>query len=188
MVDDWTSALRQLTRKPPEEGVNNAVINVMRGSDTDRAAALVMASLVDTILGSAIAYALKLNQNATRRLLLHTGPLATFEAREVMVSALGLIGEETRENLVAIRRIRNCFAHAMSDINFNSPEIVRACNRLKLADKWQFFADQAQEKKTRYKFGYACHTIYHGFMHFIGIDFARGIPPQRTLPDSPILP
>ncbi len=129
-----------------------------------------------------------LNQNATKHLLLHTGPLATFEAREVMVSALGLIGEETSKNLVVIRRIRNCFAHAMSDINFNSPEIVRACNRLKLADKWQFFVDQAQEKKTRYKFGYACHTIYHRLMHFIGIDFARGIPPQRTLPDSPILP
>jgi hypothetical protein len=61
MADDWESALRNLTRKPPEEGSKNAVLNSMIGNDSDRAAALVMASFVEASLPIGIILVLGIN-------------------------------------------------------------------------------------------------------------------------------
>jgi hypothetical protein len=59
MADDWESALRKLTRKPPSSEVMQTITAAMRGCADDRSAALLSAALADAAILSAIANALR---------------------------------------------------------------------------------------------------------------------------------
>lgn len=192
MADDWESALRNLTRKPPDEGSKNAVLNSMIGNDSDRAAALVMTSFVESSLPIGIILVLGINDQANiKKLFLERGILATFEARAQMATLLGIFGPEAQENLKVIRLVRNAFAHSMVDINFTTKEIDRACNRLTLSKNDDFFVrrlkeSNEKEKTNRTTFGYACDSIYQSML-FLGLNrILTGSP--RILLDSPVRP
>ena len=103
METDWKTALRRLTKTPPSERTKSAVLDCMRGTDSDRAAALIIGSLVETGLRAAIVYALG-----------HHDRGQTFASQIRTARGLNLIGTETFENLETIREVRNTFAHAMS--------------------------------------------------------------------------
>jgi DNA-binding MltR family transcriptional regulator len=60
-------------------------------------------------------------------------PLSTFSARIKAAYCLGLIGKNIYDDLEAIRKIRNKFAHKMHGYTFDEPEIVSWCKSLKLA-------------------------------------------------------
>jgi hypothetical protein len=59
-----------------------------------------------------------------------TAPLASFHGKIVMGYALGMYGPAARNDLLAIKRIRNAFAHAPRSITFETAEIVTECQRL----------------------------------------------------------
>lgn len=56
--------------------------------------------------------------------------LRDFAAKTAMAFAMGIIGEQTRCDLGAIRRIRNAFAHTRLKVDFDTPEIVAACEQI----------------------------------------------------------
>src|SRR5580704_5762255 len=58
------------------------------------------------------------------------GPLSSFHGKILIGFAIGMYGPATRHDLLAIKRIRNAFAHAPRSINFDTPEIISECTRL----------------------------------------------------------
>lgn len=172
---DWKKALRELTRKPPGKGAKSAVLDSMRGTDTDRAAALIIGSLVESSLSAAIAYTLG-----------HHDKRQTFASRIGVAKALNLIGSQTLQNLEVIREVRNTFAHAMSDVEFGTPEVANACNRLVISENHQGFVRRETERHARFRYGYASQTIFLASLNFA---FTRStLDPRRTPPSTPILP
>jgi hypothetical protein len=57
-------------------------------------------------------------------------PLGSFHGKILIGYALGLYGPTARRDLVAIKQIRNAFAHAPRAITFETPQIVSACKNL----------------------------------------------------------
>jgi hypothetical protein len=172
---EWKTALRELTRKPPGERAKSAVLDCMRGTDTDRAAALIIGSLVETSLSAAIVYALGRHDKSQ-----------TFASRIRAARTLNLIGTETFENQEVIREVRNTFAHAMSAIQFDTPEVTNACNRLIISENYRHFVRAETQRRARFQYGYSSQTIFLTNLNFA---FTRStLDPRRTPPSTPILP
>jgi hypothetical protein len=62
--------------------------------------------------------------------------LATFSAKTRLSYALRVINKETRDDLDLIRYIRNAFAHIHGHIDFDTPEIIDACEHFHLINNW----------------------------------------------------
>ena len=58
-------------------------------------------------------------------------PLGSAKAKADILQAFGLYGQETRDMLEYIFRVRNRFAHEQSARDFSDPSIVETCRRLK---------------------------------------------------------
>jgi hypothetical protein len=186
MADDWESALRKLTREPPSSEAMQAIMTAMQGDINDRSVALLSAALTETAVRSAIAYILHPNETISKRLFARDGPFSDFNSCICGAAALRLIGDKTTANLDVIRAVRNVFAHCMSDIRFNTPEIERACNRLTVSNNAAFFIDRNQERKNRYRYCYACDDIFRSLINYVGTMWITGQP--GTLRDYPVLP
>jgi hypothetical protein len=176
MGTDWKTALHELTRKPPGERAKSAVLDCMRGTDTDRAAALIIGSLVESSLAAAIAHVGLHNRRQ----------ITTFANRIRSANALNLIGAATLKNLEVIREVRNTFAHAMSAIEFETPEVTIACNQLVISANHTGFVKEETKRHARFQYGYASQTIFLASLNFA---FTRSwLDPRRTPPSTPILP
>ncbi len=186
MADDWESALRKLTRKPPSSEVMQSIITAMQGVADDRSAALLSAALTEGAIISAIAFVLRPDEATRKLLFLEGGPFSDFDKRIIGSCALRLIGDKTAANLKVIRAVRNVFAHCMSGVLFDAPEIERACNRLTVSTNSAFFINLEATRKSRYRFCYACDEIFRGLLNYAGTMWITGQP--GTLPDHPILP
>ena len=58
------------------------------------------------------------------------GPLSQFSAKIEVAYIFGLVDEATYKDLLAIKEIRNRFAHTSRFVSFKSEEIKTACQRL----------------------------------------------------------
>lgn len=186
MADDWESALRKLTREPPSSEVMQTIVKAMQEGTDDRSVALLSAALTETAVRSAIAYILRPHAKILKRLFFQDGPFSDFSRCISGAAALHLIGDKTTANLDVIRAVRNVFAHCMSDVLFDTPEIERACNRLTVSSNSAFFIDKEPSRKIRYRYCYACDEIFRGLLNYTGTMWITGQP--GTLPDHPILP
>ena len=93
----------------------------------DRAAAIVAAAILETILEEGIVDRL-LPMSNTHRDALFGGEasFATFSAKINLGLSLGLYGNKTKSDLNLIRKIRNEFAH-YANRSFGHPEISKHC-------------------------------------------------------------
>jgi len=64
-------------------------------------------------------------------------PLGTFGARIDISYCLGLISKEELQDLQIIQDIRNKFAHRLHDISFDDEDIIEACKRLNIPQKFR---------------------------------------------------
>jgi DNA-binding MltR family transcriptional regulator len=64
-----------------------------------------------------------LSAEMKKRLFDGYGPLSSFSAKIDLSYALQIVPKDKYVDLVTIRKIRNQFAHSMSLVNFESPEI-----------------------------------------------------------------
>ena len=162
MVENWKQALRRLTSQFSGAGAGAAIMTAAQGSDSDRAAALIMASFVDIAMNGLIIYAIRVSdQTAVNQLFMSDqSPLYDFGAKITFCKAVHIIGNDTAYNLDIIRKIRNTFAHALDDINFKTKEISKACSLL-ILDK------EHTRLSNRLKFGIACDVIYQRVLHLL---------------------
>jgi len=98
----------------------------------DRTAALVAGALLERALEKAIASRLtKLKLARYKEVFDGTGPLSNFQAKIRIGFALSLFGNNCYSDLDKIRVVRNVFAHAAHNVQFNTKRIANQCNQLK---------------------------------------------------------
>jgi hypothetical protein len=141
---------------------------------SDRAAAVVLGSMVESSLGTFLKAKIRkdLKPGQKRRLFDYEGPLGTFSAKIILTYAMELIGPVTHHDLDLIRVIRNEFAHSRRHLNFDATQTANVCKHLKYPDlpgaSMQFIAlktaaeelgknPNLSDSRTRYRL--ACHTI-----------------------------
>ena len=101
-------------------------------TESDRAAALVAAAVIDLRLADNLS-AFMVSDKAAKTLLKGANaPLGTFSARINAAFALALIDEKEQGQCHIIRRIRNEFAHSEHGISFKTARIVALCDQLGL--------------------------------------------------------
>jgi len=100
--------------------------------ETDRAAGIVGAAILDSALESALkAYLIK-STHAKNDSLFDgpNAPLSSFSSKIDMMFRLGLISEQMAKALHMIRRIRNNFAHDITNCDFKNQQVVSLINEL----------------------------------------------------------
>jgi hypothetical protein len=101
--------------------------------ENDRGNALILGAYAERVLENTIARCL-IREAASAPLYDRVfgadeaGAINGFAGKIVLGYALGLYTEQVREDLQTIRHIRNVFAHAVSNVDFTTPEIAEACN------------------------------------------------------------
>lgn len=96
-------------------------------SSDDRTCAILCSSYIDDLLHSIVADTLLGNKKARNGLLSDMMPLSTFSARINLAYCLNIIPHTVFSDLNSIRRIRNSFAHQVSDLSFSRDPIRGQC-------------------------------------------------------------
>lgn len=92
--------------------------------ESTRAKVILSACYLDELLDQLLKIMLKPNNEKNDPLFDGPqAPLSTFSAKIELASRLGAIPEETKKSLHLIRKIRNKFAHSLTECDFNDPEI-----------------------------------------------------------------
>lgn len=126
--------LQDVIREPLKGGDPDFVPELHDASDRSAAiliSANVARDLEQLIMSSIISTT---DEDVKSRLLGRDGALSSFYGNIYLGHAIGLYGQEVLNNLEAIRRIRNVFAHAPSMVCFDLPEIVAECARFSVLD------------------------------------------------------
>src|SRR6185312_2745135 len=83
------------------------------------------------------------------RLTSENGPANSFSQKINLAFAFGIIDEKRRKALIAIKNVRNVFAHSKKLIEFNDPLIVEELSEVKIADRKhaRTFASMMKERR-----------------------------------------
>ena len=88
----------------------NSLVDAYDG-ESDRAAALLAGSFVETFLGSILEDLFVRDDKHMRAIFKGHGPLSSFSARAELLYAMGFLTDVMWNDLKFIRKIRNHFAH-----------------------------------------------------------------------------
>lgn len=115
--------------------------------ESDRAAAILGAAKLDTLLYQIIQSVLRPNVSKNDELLDGDSPLGTFSSRIMFCYRIGVINDLTAWSLNMIRRIRNQFAHEVSgsiiDSGSHRDRIVELIKPLRNNYYYNFFLQNA---------------------------------------------
>lgn len=101
---------------------------------SDRAAAIVIAALVELRLSLAIKSRLQQDQVIIDRMFRASGPLGSFACKIDLAFLIEVITKEAHRDLVVFKNIRNDFAHQLHALDFSAASIEKECQRLKLIE------------------------------------------------------
>jgi DNA-binding MltR family transcriptional regulator len=134
-------ALRKLIRDvPPPADVKLILDNLDK--ESDRSAALVASSLLDTTLERVLRHSMtRKDRELNNQLFQQRGPLGDFYSKVIIANAFGVISEKMAAELNIIRNIRNVFAHATSSLSFETEEIAAEIKRSEILRVIQEKAD-----------------------------------------------
>jgi hypothetical protein len=106
-------------------------------TETDRAVAIVGASLIEHYLENALQFRLRPIDNDSAkgkeerdRLYGVNGIFSGISAKIVGAYAMQMIGPTTRRDLEIINKVRNQFAHDMNPVTFDTDSIRARCNEI----------------------------------------------------------
>lgn len=95
--------------------------------ESDRGFALVVSAWIDDALQEVLRSRFIMDGAGVEELLGTDSPLGTFSAKIKAAYCMGLIDARVRRELDLIRKIRNDFAHARSDLSFTTPQVKSRC-------------------------------------------------------------
>ena len=105
-------------------------------AETDRGRALVTAAFLDETLKRLLMARISVGGNKKKKFVQPLfdifGPLSSFSAKIRICYAIGLISETVADDLDAIRRIRNEFAHSLIERSFEDSPIKEWISELKV--------------------------------------------------------
>jgi DNA-binding MltR family transcriptional regulator len=103
----------------------------MLSEQSEAGNASVLAGLVEDWLQKLLLHVARpMSNKAAKALFEGAGHLSTFSAKIEIAYAFRMLGDTTYNDLVAIKNIRNRFAHTIKFVSFSSEEITKACERL----------------------------------------------------------
>lgn len=118
--------LRELIRKWPAPPELKQALEIAQ-IESDRAAAIMSAALLEGVLEKYITSKLKVSDKETLHSLFDDrGPLSDFHSKILIAKAFGVITDGMAVELIRIKNIRNVFAHAAGLVSFETPEIKKA--------------------------------------------------------------
>ncbi len=119
-------SLHDLSRRLPSPADLRSTFGSL-SQDTDRSVAIVAASVAENALERVIrARMLVSRRDLSDGLFGHRGPVSDFNGKIQIAEAFGFIAPPIAFDLQLIRKIRNAFAHAASNIGFSTPEVAAA--------------------------------------------------------------
>jgi hypothetical protein len=118
-----------------EESIRSILTEL--GHESDRAAGIVGAVLVEDSLTILIKSRLLTNDDLHQELFRSGGPLGAFSVKINLAHLMGLYSTTAREELDTIRKIRNEFAHRVAR-SFSFDRIRALANNLSLSEKVEF--------------------------------------------------
>lgn len=161
------------------------LMELERREGNDRSAGILAAAILDDRLSSAIESRLRpLSKPMRDRLFGEYGAMSEFGIKIDMGFALGLYGQDAHEDLTAIRRVRNRFAHRKEFGRFDHPEIRKFCDPLKShkhVPSLGLLLEEKAPQTPRERFFRTCQAL---LMAIVGENF-RDVPRQ---PDPEYLP
>jgi hypothetical protein len=107
---------------------------------SDRVCAVVWGASIHDLIKQLVQVKLIKHDDHAHRLFGADGPLANFSVLHNLAHAMGLIGDDVRNDIYCVREIRNTFAHNVSVINslgnrqiatFKTDSVASHCNNLK---------------------------------------------------------
>jgi DNA-binding MltR family transcriptional regulator len=92
-------------------------------TDSDRAAAIVAATLVDEHLTLALRHSLHQNKSIANEMFSNSGPLGSFASKINLAFLIGIFSIKCHKELNTIKRIRNLFAHNLTISGCESEQV-----------------------------------------------------------------
>lgn len=187
-------ALAYLSRQEPTYAHFQAFQAEVNAEKFDRGAAILLATNCETCLRYAIQRNLIVAADDVYQKIFRSGaPLGSFEAKIRIGFAMGIFREQTRNNLNAIKAIRNAFAHSIVPINFETPEVRAVCDLLIMPEiMWPRAISVATgnptgnippDATTRVRFQKISEALSHNLFNF-GTTISGGIPSDPTVGKS----
>jgi hypothetical protein len=155
-------SIRDLSRLLPDEQQRiNHIIQL--SIHPDHTTAIASVACLEDALKTAIRLHLRpnLSPDDDKRLFEYSwnGMLSTLDSRIKMSYALGMLESDERDDLDAIRSIRNAFAHSGSIIDFSTGDIPKLVSSLHVLNR-SFVPDHVQSSDTKAKFIFAISMYY----------------------------
>lgn len=100
------------------------------GSTGDRAAAIVGEAILDQSLSALLSNYLVGNKEEINHLLSYAGPLSSLYGKSGLAYCLGLITQGQLEDIRAINKIRNHFAHKLHGASFGDASIQQRVSQI----------------------------------------------------------
>jgi hypothetical protein len=104
--------------------------------DSDRAAAIVAATIVEIGLTKAIQNQFHPDEAIQRNLFRPSGALGSFGTKIDLAFVLGIYSADARRDLVTMKDVRNAFAHHLDIVDFDSQRIRGLCFNLKFCERF----------------------------------------------------
>lgn len=104
-------------------------------AESDRGCVIVGAAILDDFLKDQISAVFGSNGMSNRYITKAfdgSGPLANFSSKILIARGFGLIHDEVFEDMMAIRKLRNEFAHTAYNASFDNPNVVQKIKTLNL--------------------------------------------------------
>ena len=100
--------------------------------------AILLASEIERFLElTTISYLSRTDEETVDLLVDRDGPLASFCSKIRLAYALAIISPDERDDLEAVRQIRNAFAHTLRPISFKTEQVATLVNTLHTAKSWR---------------------------------------------------
>jgi DNA-binding MltR family transcriptional regulator len=103
-------------------------------SASDRTAAIVIASLVESRLTNTLQAGLHHDEAIVERLFRPSGPLGSFSAKIDLACLMGAISNDAYRDLIILKNIRNIFAHQFKSASFGEQRIRDLCRNFRLIE------------------------------------------------------
>lgn len=101
---------------------------------SDRAAAIVIASLVETRLTNALQACMADEKRIVDGLFRPSGPLGSFSSKIDLSFLIGIISPDAYNDLVIMKNVRNIFAHQIKAVTFDSDRLKALCGNFRLIE------------------------------------------------------
>ncbi len=163
--------LRALSVKAQKGLQLNGEIGKEVRESSDRSSCIIMTSIVERTLEQAILFRLGITEDAKiAPLFERDGSLATFYGCIHLAFAIDLIPKAVRDDLDALRRIRNQFAHSSFPITLNTNEIKSLLGKLNYKSYTTIAAEEIEQDiaEERKEFLHCCFSIMDFLLEFVG--------------------